>query len=299
MKTNKDNILKLYIEDILREQEELANQLYEDSISIDTMIGSYFNSKIWKGIENRQPYFMTKNWYDYYTEIDFVKNNNASNKYEKWEYSWAITFYTQLYLLLNQPMNTILKNYNINYIMENINLLHDMDQELAAQKLISINENIIFFHGDSFDQYKYFSNWYPNVFYSDSGVRYTSVEQYMMSHKALLFDDIEIANEIMKTNDVSKIKNLGRKVRNFNEEIWDRNKENIVYKGLKYKFTQDKTLKDKLLSTGDAELVECAAKDTVWAIGIGLRDKRRFNRDNWRGQNLLGKNLMKVREDIR
>jgi hypothetical protein len=40
---------------------------------------------------------------------------------------------------------------------------------------------------------------------------YTSAEQFMMFHKAIIFLDINKAKEIMATNDVRKIKNLGRK----------------------------------------------------------------------------------------
>ena len=40
-------------------------------------------------------------------------------------------------------------------------------------------------------------------------------------------------------------------------------------------------------------------KDRVWGIGLSMIDRDRFSIDKWRGQNLLGRILMRVREDIR
>ncbi|KAJ6601252.1 DUF1768-domain-containing protein [Mycena vulgaris] len=55
-----------------------------------------------------------------------------------------------------------------------------------------------------------------------------------------------------------------------------------------HKFTQHEDLKQELLGTGDAELVEDSAKDPFWGIG---RDKR--------GQNQLGKALERLRSKLR
>ena len=63
--------------------------------------------------------------------------------------------------------------------------------------------------------------------------------------------------------------------------------------------SNNEDLKEKLLSTGDAILAECALKDTIWGIGISMYDLNRFNISKWLGQNLLGKTLMQVRRDLR
>lgn len=57
-------------------------------------------------------------------------------------------------------------------------------------------------------------------------------------------------------------------------------------------------MKEKLLSTKDATLAECAVKDRIWGIGLSMTDHNRFEKDRWRGQNLLGYSLMMVREDL-
>lgn len=42
----------------------------------------------------------------------------------------------------------------------------------------------------------------------------------MMSKKAELFGDMEIRDRIMATGHQAEIKKLGRKVRNFDEQVW-------------------------------------------------------------------------------
>jgi ribA/ribD-fused uncharacterized protein len=64
------------------------------------------------------------------------------------------------------------------------------------------------------------------------------------------------------------------------------------------KFTQNEELKQKLLDTGDAYLVECAGSDKNWACGVRLNDEGRFDAENWTGGNILGFALMEVRETI-
>ena len=73
----------------------------------------------------------------------------------------------------------------------------------------------------------------------------------------------------------------------------------VAFRGLMAKFTQNDDLRQKLLDTGDACLVECAKSDTIWACGIHLNDDRRFDASNWTGSNILGFALMEVREKLK
>lgn len=143
-----------------------------------------------------------------------------------------------------------------------------------------------------------FSNWYPADFIIND-VQYWCVEQYMMAKKAELFKDYNIQKQIMQSFSQRDIKALGRKVHNFNESIWLKNREKIVFDGNYAKFTQNENLKNFMLSTENKILVEASPYDTIW--GIGHDDKNRAfvsNPNNWRGINLLGFTLMKVREKI-
>ncbi len=76
----------------------------------------------------------------------------------------------------------------------------------------------------------------------------------MMFRKAWLFEDKDIAKEIMECNDPSKIKSLGRKISNFDEEKWSKYKYEIVIEGNYHKFIQNKKLLNFLFSTKDKVL---------------------------------------------
>ena len=137
------------------------------------------------------------------------------------------------------------------------------------------------------------SNFYPCEFIFNGKMFYFS-EQCFMYQKAILFNDFEIAEQILNETDVRKIKALGRKVKNFNNELWDKHKEDFMFNACYAKFSQNNELKDFLLSTGNREIVETSPVDNIWGIGFSS-DKAMENVDKW-GQNLLGKVLMKVRE---
>ena len=157
--------------------------------------------------------------------------------------------------------------------------------------------NVICFHNPE-EENGVFSNWYLSDFEVD-GVKYTSLEQYMMHQKALRFHDDEIAKEIMSTTDVAVIKGLGRKVRNFDGSYWNGVRQVVVYNGLLAKFSQNDELKRILLDTGDELMAECSVSDQIWGNGISMYDTRRFRPIEWTGQNLMGYNLMLVREELR
>ncbi len=154
-------------------------------------------------------------------------------------------------------------------------------------------EKIICFHNPD-EINGYLSNWYLSDFFVNS-IQYSSMEQYMMYQKALLFDDMEIAGQILNTINVGKIKALGRCVKNYQDILWNGIRQLIVYQGLLEKFQQNIELKDKLLATQDHILAECAVKDKIWGIGLSMKDERRFDLNEWKGQNLLGFTLMRVR----
>lgn len=67
-------------------------------------------------------------------------------------------------------------------------------------------QQIIGFHNPD-EEYGYLSNWYRSDFEKD-GIRLSSMEQYMMYQKALCFRDEKIAAEVLKTDDVGRIKEL-------------------------------------------------------------------------------------------
>jgi len=142
-----------------------------------------------------------------------------------------------------------------------------------------------------------YSQWYKCEFTVDGNL-FSSSEQYMMWAKATLFGDVETANKILASTNPRKIKELGREVKNFDASLWELNKFNFVIEGNFHKFSQNKDLKNALLSS-EKTLVEAAPDDKIWGIGLHPTDDLVVNPENWLGTNLLGEALMKVRTLLR
>lgn len=157
--------------------------------------------------------------------------------------------------------------------------------------------NIICFHNPE-EENGFLSNWYLSDFKVNE-VKYSSMEQFMMYKKAIRFQDIEKAQQILSTNDVALIKEYGRQVKGYNDSIWCGIRQMVIYQGLLAKFSQNNILCNKLLQTQNDILAECAVKDRVWGIGLSMKDPERLDLAKWRGQNLLGYTLMMVREELR
>lgn len=81
---------------------------------------------------------------------------------------------------------------------------------------------MICFHNPE-EENGYLSNWYLSEFTVDS-VTFSSMEQYMMYEKALLFQDQETAEKILQTDNVAEIKALGRSVKHFVKKDLDKGK---------------------------------------------------------------------------
>lgn len=127
---------------------------------------------------------------------------------------------------------------------------------------------------------------------------YNCAEMYMMARKARLFNDKETYTKIRNTKSPKEQKQLGREVKRFDFDIWNKHCQDIVYEGNLAKFSQNEWLKQKLLDTGDAILVEASPVDKIWGIGLAPDDPRALDEDQWQGQNLLGKALMRVRDSL-
>jgi len=153
------------------------------------------------------------------------------------------------------------------------------------------------------DKYFFFwkhrlSQWHIVNFKVDS-YTYNCCEQYMMQRKALLMGDFEAADEIMREKNPANHQALGRKIQGFNQDLWNASKYGIVRDGNLARFTQSAECRELLLATGDKEICESSPHDLVWGCGLSKEDPLILDKNNWRGQNLLGKVLTEVRETLK
>lgn len=143
-----------------------------------------------------------------------------------------------------------------------------------------------------------FSQWHPTSF-CVGAFQYNCAEQFMMYCKASIFGDEQAAERILKTRSPRSQKLLGRRVERFDEERWKIFREGIAFTGNLAKFSQNMELRTLLLSTGEKHIVEASPKDRIWGIGLAESDPRALNIAEWRGENLLGTTLMRVRSWLR
>jgi len=140
----------------------------------------------------------------------------------------------------------------------------------------------------------YLSNWASSKFVLDGRV-FTSGEQYIMWSKARVMGDERTADMIMATNDPSRQKKLGRQVHPWKPKIWARHRETVQLRAATAKFGQNRELGDRLIRTYPKRIAEASPSDTVYGIGLAPDDPRALNPNNWRGQNILGRTLERVR----
>jgi len=115
-------------------------------------------------------------------------------------------------------------------------------------------------------------------------------------YEDLLYQNNEAAFQSAKVKDLdrrkqfcnldpSTAKKKGRNVLLRND--WEDVKDEVMYQCVKDKFTRNQDLKQKLIDTGNEELIEGNTwNDTYWGVCRG------------RGKNMLGKILMRVRDEI-
>jgi ribA/ribD-fused uncharacterized protein len=141
------------------------------------------------------------------------------------------------------------------------------------------------------------SQWFPVSFCVD-GVTYKTAEHWMMAEKARLFDDAEMLEQIIASETPNEAKVCGRKVRNFDADVWGTQCFEIVVTGNVHKFSQNPAMQEFLLATGQTIIVEAAPRDQIWGIGLGEKNERATKPAEWRGRNLLGFALIEVRNRL-
>lgn len=147
------------------------------------------------------------------------------------------------------------------------------------------------------------SQWYGGFkdqesTFEEHGRVFNCAEKYMMYEKAYIMGDTEAEDLILSSNSPKEQKEIGRRIRNFDQVLWDTVKFEVVVRGNYLKFSQNEHLKEFLFQTNGLILAEAAPWDPVWGIGLDEKDKRAYNLETWQGESLLGKALMYVRETL-
>jgi ribA/ribD-fused uncharacterized protein len=141
------------------------------------------------------------------------------------------------------------------------------------------------------------SQWWPSDI-TEAGKTYKTAEHYMMAGKAKLFNDMDVFEKILSKHSPKDVKDLGRQIKNFDADLWNKEKYTIVKKGNYLKFSQNQQLKNFLIQTKNKIIVEASPVDAIWGIGLAEESDDAKKPSQWKGENLLGFALMEVRDEL-
>ncbi len=100
----------------------------------------------------------------------------------------------------------------------------------------------------------------------------------------------------MQVKHPNEAKQLGRKVRNYDEQIWREKRFDIVVQANFAKFSQHPELKKILISNERPYFGEASPVDKIWGVGMAQDHPHIQDPSLWQGLNLLGFALIHVRE---
>lgn len=141
---------------------------------------------------------------------------------------------------------------------------------------------------DNFTEKNFFLSNFYNAYLEYEGIIYCSTEAAFQAAKTL---DADTRSRIARLSP-SDAKRAGRRLEL--RPDWERVKDEVMYDVCLAKFVMNDSLRDRLLDTGNEELIEGNTwHDNYW--GNCTCDKCK----NISGRNQLGKTLMRIRKEIR
>lgn len=136
-------------------------------------------------------------------------------------------------------------------------------------------------------EYAFLSN-FAHSSITFKGKTWLTVEHVFQAAKTL---DENKREQIRLALTPGKAKHMGRKVHLRSD--WELIKKEVMLKSIRLKFKQNPELKEKLLRTGDAVLIEGNTwHDNIWGDCCCLKCQK------IKGKNVLGEILMKVRDEL-
>jgi N-glycosidase YbiA len=141
----------------------------------------------------------------------------------------------------------------------------------------------IYFYGTD-DTYGSFSNFSQHGFELD-GLYWTTSEHYFQAQKFVGTAHLEQIRVVKTPRDAAR---MGRDRKRPLRPDWEEVKDDIMRKAVLQKFETHGDIREVLLSTDDAPIVENAPRDYYWGCG-----------KDGSGKNMLGQILMEVRAILR
>lgn len=148
-----------------------------------------------------------------------------------------------------------------------------------------------------FTKYTCLSNHFPSPF-KIGGQVFGSMEHFLAFKRAQLSEDPQLIQQASNIRDPLDAKAMLNQLKNDHVQDWKEKAPNYALQGLREKFKQNPRMADYLCSTQPLHLGE-ASTNPVWGTGLQLDAADTLNQSKWiKTGNLLGKTLMKIRNEI-
>ena len=147
--------------------------------------------------------------------------------------------------------------------------LDELDGELSMEKFNERSNDSTVVFGGMYRNFHPLSNYYQSQLIFQ---KYSSIEQAYQHQKALLFDDLDTADQLMDTHDHSVAKRLSFKIKGFKEQVLKRKRYDILLELTKRKFIQNPNLATALLATDTKRIAE-SGKHRFFAVDLQSRTK--------------------------
>lgn len=134
------------------------------------------------------------------------------------------------------------------------------------------------------DEYGCFSNFSRHPVFL-AGKRWPTSEHFF---QAMKFKGTEHEEQVRLAKRPMEAANMGRDRKRPLRRDWESVKDQVMLEAVRAKFAQHDDLRQVLLGTGDALLIEHTANDAYWGDG-----------GDGSGKNRLGQILMRVRDELR
>ncbi|ORY43595.1 DUF1768-domain-containing protein [Rhizoclosmatium globosum] len=166
---------------------------------------------------------------------------------------------------------------------------------ISADGMTSFNDFVYAFQGSKSST---LSNWSKCTIPLGNTVFKSSETVVFAACKAALFNDTETFQLVMSDPGIGPkdAKGLGRLVKGFQADVWERESRWISDLVLLIKCLWNQEVMEELLRTNGKRLCEASPRDTVWGIGAGAKNVEvALNPKRWAGRNELGNSWERVR----
>ena len=156
----------------------------------------------------------------------------------------------------------------------------------------------------------FYTEWPSNFFRAN--FKYTSrfngeeheffcTEQAFMYEKAVCFGDMATARKILNSQTPMEAKELGRQVKPFDTDDWEKHRYSVMVAVNLEKYRQNPDVAKRLLDPkfDGKTFVEASPIDGIWGIRIPMGTPGIDDESTWRGRNLLGKAITEVRDTLK